>query len=40
MRTRSANKRDPFLMLNDDRKSTRAQDFDLHGHLIDTTEAI
>ena len=35
MRTRSANKNEAFLMLNDDRKSARPQDFDEHGHLID-----
>lgn len=39
MKTRSANKNEPFWMLNDDRKSTREQDFDVHGHFIETYQS-
>ena len=37
MRTRSANKNDvSFVMLDDDKKSARRQDFDKYGHVINT----
>ena len=39
MRTRSANKNDvSFVMLDDDKKSARRQDFDKYGHIIKTQQ--
>jgi len=35
MKTRSTSKADVLLMLNNDRKTSKPQDFDEHGHKID-----
>ena len=39
MRTRSASKNEPFLMLCEDRKSSKPQDFDEQGHYIGSEAA-